>query len=140
MFGYSLSHDQKRRILELLGWVSTSDRVVSEGERSYIVNLAHDFDTSAEGVFRITDERSIASICEDFDDETASRIALIHLVRLSFVDALYHEDEWLGIREVGDHLGIPDTEVDEIDDWVRRGLEWEEEGRQLLGLPSKWEV
>lgn len=140
MFGYALTHDQKRRILELIGWVATSDREISDDERAYVVDLAHEFDTSAEGVFRIGEERSVESICEDFDDDTASRIALIHLIRLSFVDAMYREEEWLGVREIGDHLGIPDQEVDDFDDWVQRGLEWEEKGRDLLGLPSEWAV
>lgn len=140
MFGYGLTHDQERRILELLGWVATADREISDGERGYVTELAHDFDTSAEGVFRIGEERTVESICEDFEDPTASRIALIHLIRLSFVDAMYQEEEWLGIREVGDHLGIPDQEVDKFDGWVERGLEWEEDGRDLLGLPSRWEV
>lgn len=140
MFGYSLTHDQKRRILELLGFVATADREVSEDERSYVVNLAHDFETSAENVFRPRDARSLESICEAFDDETVRRIALIHLVRLSFVDGMYREEEWLGVREIGDYLGIPDDDVAEFDSWVQKGLEWEERGRQLLDLPSKWKV
>lgn len=140
MFGYSLTHQQERRVLELLGLVSTANREVSEVERQYVVELSHEFNASAEGVFKTSDQDALEEICETFDDETAKRIALVYTVRLGVVDGLYEEDEWLGVRAIGDAFGLPDSDVAELEDWVRRGLEWEEKGRELLDLPSKWEV
>ena len=140
MFGYSLSHDEERAVLELLGLVATADRDVTKAEKQYVVNLSHDFNASAEGVFKIAEEKSVEEICSDFKEDTAKRIGLVYVIRLSFVDALYQEDEWLGVREIGDTLGVPDSEVADLEDWVRRGLEWEEEGRKLLGLESYWTV
>jgi hypothetical protein len=140
MFGYSLSHDEERAVLELLGRVATADREPTRDEKQYVVNLSHDFNASAEGVFRTDEQKSLAEICEDFQEETARKIALVYLVQLSFVDGLYEEDEWLGVREIGDTLGVADREVADLEDWVRRGLEWEEAGRELLGLESYWKV
>ena len=134
MFGYSLTHDQERSVLELLGWVATVDREITDDERQYVVNLSHDFNASADGIFQIADEKSLDEICSRFADETAKRLALVYATRLSVVDELYDEDEWLGIRQIGDTLGIPDSEVADIEDWVRRGLEWEDDGRELLHL------
>ena len=140
MFGYSLSRDEERAVLELLGRIATADRDVTKDEKQYIVNLSHDFDVSAEGIFREDEERSLQDICSVFGDATARKIALIYLVQLAYVDGLYQEDEWLGVREIGDLLQVPDRHVAELEDWVRRGLEWEEEGRKLLELKSVWSV
>lgn len=140
MFGYSLSRQQERGLLELLGLAATAGREPSEIERQFIVELSHDFNASADGIFESSDERTLEEICAKFDDPTAKRIALAYMVRLGFIDGLYDQEEWLGIREVGDAFDIPDSELTELEDWVRRGLEWEEEGRDLLDVPSKWEV
>ena len=140
MFGYSLSHDEERAVLELLGVVATADREVSRAEKQYVVNLSHDFNASAEGVFSIVEEKSLEEICEDFDEQTARKLALVYAIQLSFVDGLFNQEEWLGVRHIGDVLGVPDAEVADLEDWVRRGLEWEEEGRQLLGLEPYWSV
>ena len=134
MFGYTLSHQQERAVLELLGWVATVDREITDTERQYVVEISHDFNASAEGVFSITDEKSLDEICSSFGDETAKRIALVYLARLSFIDELYDEDEWLGVRHVGDTLGVSDSDVADIEDWVQRGISWEEEGRRLLKI------
>ena len=140
MFGYSLTHDQERSVLELLGWVATSEREVSRPEKQYIVDLSHDFNASAEGIFEISEKKSLEQVCSTFAEETAKRLALIYTIQLSFVDGLYEEDEWLGVRHIGDVLGVPDHDVADLEDWVRRGLEWEEEGRRYLDLPSRWDV
>jgi len=132
MFEYSLSREQERSVLELLGWVATADREISSDERQYVVEISHDFNASAEGIFQIGDEKSLDEICSKFDDETARRTALVYAARLSFVDQAYDGDAWLGVREIGDTLGIPDAEVADIEEWVRRGMEWEREGRELL--------
>ncbi len=136
MFGYSLSHDQERSVLELLGRVATADREITPAERQYVVNLSHDFNASAEGIFEVDAQRSLEAICASFEDETARRIALVYATRLSFVDELYHQEEWFGIREIGDALGIAENEVLAIEDWVRRGIEWENEGQELLRIPE----
>ncbi|MFB6372576.1 MAG: hypothetical protein ABEN55_05590 [Bradymonadaceae bacterium] len=134
MFGYTLTHDQERSVLELLGWIATADRDISSDERQYVVELSHDFNASAEGIFQIGQEKSLDEICARFSDETAERLALMYATRLSFIDEMYEEDEWLGIREIGDTFGIPEGKVAELEDWVRRGIEWEQEGRELLRI------
>lgn len=138
MFGYSLEREQERSVLELLGFVATRQREISEAERQFIVDLSHDFNASADGIFEVSERQSLEEICRQFEDETAIRIALVYALRFAFIDGLYGEDEWLGVQMIGDAFGIPEEEVTELEDWTRRGLEWEEEGRALLGLPTKW--
>lgn len=140
MFGYSLSHEQERRVLELLGYVATSDREVTEDERQYVVNLSHDFNASADGIFEIAEEKSLQEICSEFDDETARRIAFIYVARLGAVDGWKERGDWRGVQNVAEACGLSSSDAAELEDWARRGLQWEEEGRKLLGLPPKWEA
>ena len=140
MFGYSLTHDQERAVLELLGFVATFDRDVTADEKQYVVELSHDFNASADGIFEADPETTLESVCAAFQDPTARRLALVYAIQLGFVDGLYDEEEWLGVRNIGDALNIPDRDVADLEDWVHRGLEWEKEGRKLLDLPSKWAV
>ncbi|GEM_PF-3468384 len=140
MFEYSLSRDEERAILEMMGQVATADREVTDREKQFIVEVSHDFDVSAEGIFGLPEGRGLEAIAERFSDDTARKIALVFTIRLAFVDGLYDSDEWLGVRRLGDLLKIPDGTVADLEDWVRRGLEWEEEGRVLMGRPSKWSV
>lgn len=134
MFGYSLTRDQERSVLELLGWVATSNREISADERQYVVELSHDFNASAEGIFQVGEEKSLDDICASFSDPTAKRLALTYATRLAFVDQLYDEEEWLGVRDIGETLGISEGDVADLEDWVRRGLQWEEKGRELLRI------
>jgi hypothetical protein len=140
MFGYSLSRQEERAILEMMGRVATADREVTAREKQYVVEVSHDFDVSAEGIFALPKEVDLASIGDKFSDDTAKMIALVYTIRLAFVDGLYDSDEWLGVRHLGDVLNIRDGTVADLEDWIRRGLEWEEEGRALMNRPSKWPV
>lgn len=140
MFGYSLSRAEERAVLELLGYVATIDREVTPEERQFVVELSHDFNASSEGVFRIAEEKSLEEIGAALGSQTARRLGLVYGIRLGFVDGLYHRDEWLGIRALSDALRVPDDIVADLEDWVRRGLEWEEEGRELLDLDSRWAI
>jgi hypothetical protein len=124
----------------MMGRVATADRDVTAREKQYVVEVSHDFDVSAEGIFALPEDVDLASIGETFSDGTARKIALVYTIRLAFVDGLYDSDEWLGVRHLGDVLNIPDGTVADLEDWVRRGLEWEEEGRALMNRPSKWPV
>jgi hypothetical protein len=140
MFGYSLTHDQERSALKLLGLVATADRKVTDNERQYVVDISHDFNASAEGVLDPDDQESLHSICKEFDDETAKRIALVYAARLSMVDGLHKEEAWPGLRQLGEAMDVQEEDVNAIQDWVRRGIEWEKEGRDLLQVPETGEA
>lgn len=140
MFSYHLSEEEKDALLKLVGYLATSDQEVSERERKFVLDLAHDLNVSSEGVFRGLDERSVEQLCARFERDSARRVALVELIEIARSDAEYFAEEKAAVREVAEAMKISEGEVEAIEDWVARGQAWHEEGKELLGLEGDQRV
>ncbi|MFW5966155.1 MAG: TerB family tellurite resistance protein [Persicimonas sp.] len=140
MFAYHLTFDEKEALLRLVGHLATADREVSPQERKFVSNLAHDLNVSAQGVFEGLDETSLEQLCEQFERDSARKLAIVQLVDLGLADNEYFAEEKAGVREVAERMGISEEEVERIERWVSKGRAWQEEGRELLGLESGQKV
>lgn len=134
MFAYHLSLDEKEALLKLVGYLATSDQEVSPEERKFVLDLAHDLKVSSQGVFDDMDQHTLESLCGLFERGSARRVALVELVDLALSDQEYFAQEKAAVREVAETMGVPESEVEAIEDWVRRGQRWHQEGYELLGL------
>jgi uncharacterized tellurite resistance protein B-like protein len=134
MFTYHLNEEEKDALLKLVGYLAASDQEVTDGERKFVLNLAHDLNVSSEGVFRGLDERSVDRLCARFERDSARRVALVELIEIARSDAEYFAEEKAAVRRVAEAMNISESEVEAIEDWVERGQQWHEQGRELLGL------
>lgn len=140
MFTYHLSHDEKEALLKLVGFLATSDDEVAPEERKFVLDLAHDLNVSAEGVFKQGVGDDLDELCSPFDRDSAKKVALVELVDLALTDAEYFAEEKAAVRRVAEQMDISEDVVEKIEDWVRRGQQWHQEGRDLLGLTGDQRV
>jgi uncharacterized tellurite resistance protein B-like protein len=134
MFSFHLNIDEKEALLKLVGYLATSDEEVSGQERKFVLELAHDLNVSAEKVFDGLNEQSLSNLCKPFERESARRIALVELIDLALSDRDYFAEEKAAVRDVAEAMGVPEQDVEAIEEWVRRGKKWHDEGHLLLGL------
>ncbi len=134
MFAYHLSLEEKEALLKLVGFLATSDQEISPQERKFVLDLAHDLKVSSDGVFDDIDEHTLESLCAQFERESAKRVALVELVDMALSDREYFAEEKAAVRQVAETMGVPESEVDAIEEWVDRGQQWHREGQELLGL------
>jgi uncharacterized tellurite resistance protein B-like protein len=134
MFSYHLSTDEKQALLKLVGYLATSDQEVSSEERKFVLNLAHDLNVSYDGVFDGLNGDSLESLCKPFARDSAKRVALVELIDLALADHDYFAEEKDAVRTVAETMGVPESDVGAIEDWVERGQKWHVEGHGLLGL------
>jgi len=134
MFKFHLSLDEKEALLKLVGYLAVSDDDISPAEHQFVLDLAHDLNVSADGVFEKIDAQSLQKLCAPFTRESARRIVLVELLNLAHSDRIYFTEEAATIQQIAAVMQIPAADVEAIDDWVRRGNQWHAEGHLLLGL------
>jgi len=135
MFNYHLSRAEKRAMLKLVGYLAASDEDISLAERAFVRELAEELEISADdGVFEQLDAQNLANLCAAFTRESARRIVLVELINLALSDDIYFTEESATIEAIARLMGIESQVLEAIDDWVRRGDQWQAEGLDLLGL------
>jgi len=67
-----------------------------------------------------------------FDTKRSRAIAIINLLRLSYVDGAFEIEEECVLKEVSRAFGLPDSEFQLMDNWVRRLVALEEEARGFM--------
>lgn len=134
MFAFHLSLEEKQAMLRLVGYLASSDREVSPTEQQFVLDLAHDLNISADGVFEQLDAQTLAELCAPFTRKSARRIVLVELLNLALSDHILFTEERAALEEITRLMDIPLADTEAIEDWVRRGNKWHAEGHLLLGL------
>ena len=67
-----------------------------------------------------------------FDTVRSRRIAIINLIRLSYVDGEFDVEEECYLKQVAHRFGIEDAEFRRMDSWVRRLVTLEREALDLF--------
>ncbi|MCZ6642691.1 MAG: hypothetical protein O7F71_14020 [Gammaproteobacteria bacterium] len=70
---------------------------------------------------------------QTFDNRKSRMIAVLNLLRLSYVDGAFDIEEECLLKEISEAFGISNDEFMLLDNWVRRLLALETEARDLMG-------
>jgi uncharacterized membrane protein YebE (DUF533 family) len=132
MFTHHLTEDEMVTVLRLLGNLAESDDHVSESEIEHLQAVAHEMDLSLQRAFEDAAEMSLSEICAPLVRHEAKVIAIMELMQLAFADRLVLDVERFKVRAIAEMLRLDPDLVDEIEDWVVRGRQWQAEGRELL--------
>ncbi len=74
----------------------------------------------------------LSGVDQVFDTRRSRAIALLNLLRLSYVDGAFEIEEECLLKEVSRAFGLPDAEFQLMDNWVRRLVALEEEARSFM--------
>ena len=130
----SLTEGQRDALLGLAHNVVVSDGLLDPNEEDMLVDFKREMALKPDVV---SDYLELDGIDEIFDSRRARAVAILNLLRLSYVDGAFEVEEECLLKEVARAFGIDDADFMRMDDWVKRLVALEREARTLMEPPSR---
>lgn len=130
MFADRLTSEQRQAVFDLAVLLANVDHDVSEEELQYLKSFSDafgiDYDLDKSGL-------SIDDTLTVFHSKPAKIILLQELVKLSYKDGHFGEEEQENVFMIAQKIGLNDPELlIRIEKWVREGFNWVFEGEQMI--------
>jgi len=130
MFADKLTQAQRQVVFDLAVNLAAADNDVSEEEIQYLKQFS-----SAYGIEYSLEKTSINidDAIGVLDSKEARIITLQELIKVSYKDGHFGEEEQDKVFLIAQKLGLNDPElILRIETWVRQGFDWIYEGEQML--------
>ncbi|MBF6058829.1 MULTISPECIES: TerB family tellurite resistance protein [Thiomicrorhabdus] len=130
MFADQLTQEQRQVVFDLAANLAAADNDVSDEEIQYL----KDFST-AYGIEYDLDKSdiNISAALAKLDSKKARVITLQELIKISYKDGHFGEEEQDKIFLLAQKMGLNNTDLlMRIEAWVRQGFDWVYEGEQML--------
>lgn len=125
----SLTDEQREALLGLAHNVVVSDGILDPNEEDMLDEFKREMALKPDVV---SDYLELDGIGEIFDSRKAQTVAVLNLLRLSYVDGAFEIEEECLLKEVARAFGISDADFALMDNWVRRLVGLELEARDLM--------
>ena len=125
----SLTQEQRDALLGLAHNVVVSDGLLDPNEEDMMDEFKREMALNPD---IIPDYLELDGIDEIFDSRRARTVAVLNLLRLSYVDGAFEIEEECLLKEVARTFGISDDDFALMDNWVRRLAVLENEARDLM--------
>ncbi|MCE2424005.1 MAG: hypothetical protein J4F45_02720 [Pseudomonadales bacterium] len=125
----TLTDQQRDALLGLAHNVVVSDGLLDPNEEDMLDEFKREMALRPDAVADYLELEGIESI---FDSRRARTVAVLNLLRLSYVDGAFEIEEECLLKEVARVFGISDDDFAHMDNWVRRLAALEEEARELM--------
>jgi hypothetical protein len=130
-FAYKLTPEQREALLQLLVYMAGVDYEVTIEEEAFLIAWAGEWHLPLD----LTPETEVSekSLLSLFDTYSSKVIALQEMVKLSYQDGHYGEEERSKVQAFATRLGLPSYELlVDINKWVRVWFDWHYAGEQML--------
>ncbi|MGM0541971.1 MAG: TerB family tellurite resistance protein [Pseudomonadota bacterium] len=130
MFADKLTQEQRQVVFDLAVNLAAADNDISEEEIQYLKDFS-----SAYGIHYDLDKADIDidNLLSRLDTRQAKIITLQELIKISYKDGHFGEEEREKVFLIAQKLGLNDPELTlRLDKWVRQGFDWVYEGEQML--------
>ena len=125
----SLTETQRDALLGLAHNVVVSDGLLDPNEEDMLVDFKREMALKPDVDSDYLELDGIGAI---FDTRRVQTIAILNLLRLSYVDGAFEIEEECLLKEVARVFGIDDDAFIRMDDWVRQLVSLEQEARRLM--------
>ena len=125
----SLTDEQREALLGLAHNVVVSDGILDPNEEDMLDEFKREMAMKPD---LVSDYLELDGIGEIFDSRRARTVAVLNLLRLSYVDGAFEIEEECLLKEVAGAFGISDADFALMDNWVRRLVGLEREARDLM--------
>ena len=129
----SLTETQRDALLGLAHNVVVSDGLLDPNEEDMLVDFKREMALKPDVDSDYLELDGIGAI---FDTRRAQTIAILNLLRLSYVDGAFEIEEECLLKEVARVFGFDDEEFMHMDGWVRQLVALEQEARRLMESPT----
>ncbi len=126
----ALEPEQRKALLGLAHNVVVSDGLLDPNEEGMLDEFKREMELNPA---LESEYLELEGIEQTFDSRKSRLIALLNLLRLSYVDGAFEIEEECLLREISEAFGVSDEEFMLLDNWVRRLLSLENEARDLMG-------
>lgn len=130
MFADRLSVEQRQAVFDLGVLLANADMDVSEEELGYLKSFSDAF-----GIEFDLDKADVKfeDALRVFDSKQSKIILLQELIKLSYKDGHFGEEEQDKVFLIAQKIGMNDSDLFlKIERWVRQGADWLFEGEQML--------
>lgn len=116
--------------IKALAHIAAIDDEVTLDEKKMVMSFADAWDLSeneigeARDVLRQAGNMSLDALVNEFSEPDTPFLLVQELVRLSHADGTYGKAERKEINVLAQRIGIEESVVSEIEEWVERGLAW----------------
>ncbi len=125
----SLTDVQRDALLGLAHDVVVSDGLLDPNEEFMLDEFKREMALKPD---MEADYLELDGISEVFDTPRVRAVAVLNLLRLSYVDGAFEVEEECLLKEIARTFGIDDDRFRLMDNWVRRLVALEEEARGLM--------
>ena len=125
----SLTEQQREALLGLAHNVVVSDGILDPNEEDMLDEFKREMALQPDIA---SDYLELEGIGDVFDSRRARTVAVLNLLRLSYVDGAFEIEEECLLKEVARAFGINDADFALMDNWVRRLVVLEQEARDLM--------
>ena len=125
----SLTERQRDALLGLAHNVVVSDGLLDPNEEDMMDEFKREMALKPDVV---SDYLELDGIGEIFDSRRVRAVAVLNLLRLSYVDGAFEIEEECLLKAVARAFDIDDADFARMDAWVKRLLALEEEARLLI--------
>lgn len=130
-FAYKLTQEQRESLLKILVNMAAVDHNISVEEEKFLIEWATEWRLPLDLTPEETEDD--LALLSAFDSFAAKVIALQEMVKLSYQDGHFGDEEREKVQLFSIRLGIHNANViNEINRWVRRWYDWHYEGEQML--------
>jgi tellurite resistance protein len=124
-----LSSEQRKALLGLAHNVVVSDGLLDPNEEQMMNEFKREMDLSPR---MEADYLELDGIENVFDTHRSRVIALLNLLRLSYVDGAFEVEEECLLMEISRPFGFSEGEFQLLNNWVKRLVSLEAEARRLM--------
>lgn len=125
----SLNQEQRDVLFGLAHDVVVSDGLLDPNEEFMMDEFKREMALRPDAV---ADYRELSGIEAIFDTPRVRAIAILNLLRLSYVDGAFEVEEECLLKEIAQAFGITDEHFMLMDNWVRRMVALEDEARRFM--------
>jgi hypothetical protein len=120
----SLSDTQRDALLRLAHSLVVSDGLLDPNEEFMLDEFKREMALSSKSIDELAPTSDVSRV---FDTARTRRIAIINLLRLSYVDGAFDVEEECFLKQVAVLFDIDESEFRRMDSWVRRLMSLENE-------------
>lgn len=127
--------NQRIAFLSTIAYLARVDGEFDQDEKEFFVDLAKLYMLSkdaAKEAIRPRTEAEILALVKQIEDPGLALVLIREMFYLGYEDGDLSDSEILFISKVGLALNIPIEKMEQISNWVIRGIEWEEEGADIF--------
>lgn len=133
---YAVPVEDRVPFVKFMAYIAQVDSAVTPEEKQVIDNVLMAWNLSEDIVREVYDVlengADLEALCGQFKNRKSGYLLVQELITLAILDGCYDETERSAVIKIATCLGVSRSRMEELEQWVRDGVEWREKGLALI--------